>query len=71
MRQVVVISRSCLRCKEQHNIEMAEADYDSWQLGEHIQSAAPYLSEDDRELLISGICGPCFDAIFTEEDEDE
>jgi hypothetical protein len=50
---------------------MPEADYERWQNGEHIQNVAPYLSADDRELLISGMCGKCFDEIFAGEDEDE
>ena len=32
------------------------------------QSAMPNVPADERELLISGICGPCFDAMFREED---
>ena len=34
-----------------------------------IQNAMPNLSADDRELLISGICGPCFDKMFPPEEE--
>jgi len=32
--------------------------------GMHIQNAFPYLDSGQREILISGICGPCFDKIF-------
>ena len=37
-------------------------------LGALIQDAFPYLSTDDRELLMSGICKPCFDDMANEEE---
>tara|TARA_Y100000310_G_C20387451_1_gene671140 strand:+ start:362 stop:508 length:147 start_codon:yes stop_codon:yes gene_type:complete len=42
-------------------------DFISWNNGSYIQNAMPYLSADERELLISGTCGPCFDVMFAEE----
>ena len=39
-------------------------DYQSWQNGKLIQDAMPYLTISQRELLISGICGTCFDKMF-------
>ena len=39
-------------------------DYTSWENGALIQTAMPYLSADEREVLISGMCGPCFDNLF-------
>jgi len=41
-----------------------EDDYTSWENGELIQTAMPYLSAGEREVLISGMCGPCFDNMF-------
>lgn len=32
----------------------------------HVQDAFPHLSLDDRESMISGSHGPCFDAAFAE-----
>lgn len=54
----------CNACSEEHIIEMLAVDYAKWQAGTCIQDAMPYLSLSDRELLISGYCGPCFDAIM-------
>ena len=31
----------------------------------------PYLSTNDRELLISRYCGDCLDALFKDDDEPE
>jgi len=39
-----------------------------WKNGELIQNVMPYLNEDERELLISGTCGKCFDKIFSDWD---
>jgi hypothetical protein len=35
-----------------------------WKRGELIQNAMPHLSNADRELLISGVCGICWLALF-------
>lgn len=35
-----------------------------WEKGKHIQDAFPYLSANDREALITGYCGPCWDREF-------
>jgi hypothetical protein len=46
-------------------------DLQQWKDGELIQDAMPYLSADEREILISNICGLCFEQMFGEgEDED-
>jgi hypothetical protein len=65
----IQLGRTCKVCKEESVMEMWQADYEAWQNGAYIQDSAPYLSVDERELLISGICGSCFDCIFEGEDE--
>ena len=43
--------------------------YDRWQNGEgNIQDLLPELDAGQREILISGTCGTCFDAIFPSDD---
>ena len=54
----------CIKCAEPQHITVGQADLDAWQSGTNIQNAMPYLSADDREILISGICGECFDKIY-------
>jgi len=50
---------------EQFEIRGEDRDFIRWEEeGELIQNALPYLSADERELLISGICGGCFDKMF-------
>jgi hypothetical protein len=48
-------------CHEVFTIRVAEADFQRWNT---IQNAMPYLGASDRELLISGTCGTCFDEMF-------
>lgn len=38
-----------------------------WKAGALIQTVFPELDADARELMISGICGVCFDALTKEE----
>ena len=58
---------TCIRCREPQHIAARTADLDSWIGGELIQVAMPYLSAGEREVLVSGMCGPCFDNMWGEE----
>ena len=55
---------TCDHCKTRYAIMADPADVVAWQDGKLIQDAMPYLSKEDRELLISGTCGDCFSAMF-------
>ncbi len=59
---------ACNRCKGQVEMQVQAEDYEAWENGELIQNAMPYLSADEREVLISGMCGPCFDNLFGDEE---
>jgi hypothetical protein len=65
----MIVERRCMRCGQVKSIALPDAGFAAWQAGELIQVALPTVSADDRELLISGICGPCFDAMFPDEDD--
>jgi len=58
---------TCNKCKDQVEMAVNVDDYTSWENGALIQDAMPYLSAGEREVLISGVCGPCFDNLFGEE----
>jgi len=45
------------------------ADLTAWSEGELIQVALDYLSEGERELLLSGTCDTCWDEMYGEDDE--
>jgi hypothetical protein len=67
----VTIITACPFCGHANEIEVNEADYWDWQDGELAQNAFPYLSADEREMLISGICPKCWAKTFGEEEEEE
>lgn len=71
-KEVCVIT-SCPCCGKANEIEVNEMDYFDWDDGELVQDAFPYLSAEEREMLISGICPTCWNKMFgggfIEEDE--
>ena len=60
-----VMAVRCNMCAANHVIFVKMHDYIEWKNDAgFIQDLMPYLSDADRELLISGTCGPCFDSMF-------
>ena len=66
-RKEYIVITYCPFCKHAHEVPVNEADYWDWQDGELVQNAFPYLTSNERELLISGICPSCWDATSKEE----
>ena len=60
----VTVIVGCIKCAEPQHITVGQADLDAWQSGTLIQDAMPYLSADERELLISQTCGDCWEKMF-------
>ena len=54
----------CPICHEEHIIHVEVEDYLAWTDGATAQVAFPYLSADEREMLISGICPTCWASMF-------
>lgn len=61
------IITACPFCRHANEIAINEADFWDWQDGALVQDAFPYLSADEREMLISGICPNCWDGMFGED----
>lgn len=60
------IKVTCFKCKKEYTINVTEDDYLNWKEGGMlVQDAFPYLSANERELLMSRICGTCFDKMFS------
>ena len=51
-------------------IDVTPEQLTAWETGAHIQTAAPHLSDEDREFLISGITLEEWNAVFGPEDEE-
>lgn len=60
----VVLEARCTECKIIKQILVDPNGYHKWINGTLIQRALPDLSKENRELLISGFCGSCFDKLF-------
>ena len=68
------IKTKCPCCRNAHIVHLTPDQsrrYKDYVCGKgHIQDLLPDLSEDDREMLISGVCPACF-AALAEDEEDE
>ena len=62
----ITIIISCPFCGHANEVEVNEEDYLDWGDGVMVQTAFPYLSADEREMLISGICPKCWGKMFEE-----
>lgn len=56
----------CRCCGKIKNLVLKCEDVAEWRSDNprHIQDVFPYLSADDRELILSGTCGECWKNIF-------
>lgn len=64
------IKTQCPECQGVNYVEVQESDYNAWIEGVHIQNAFPYLSAAQRELLMTGIDGICWDKLFDFDEEE-
>lgn len=60
------IQKVCRMCNNPVVFEISREAYDKWKAGAHLQDVAPELTVDEREIMISGVCGNCFDKMFGE-----
>lgn len=55
----------CSRCKQDIETSITEEMFEQWKRGNAlIQDMMSSVPVDERELLLSGMCGQCFDMIF-------
>lgn len=57
---------TCNNCRKEVTLRVQIKDFFDWKKGKSIALAFDYLSPNEREILISGICSECFDEIFKE-----
>ena len=62
----------CRTCGSDRVVSCTDEQYIAWK-EKHmlIQNAMPDVPKAERELLISGICGTCFERMFREEEEED
>ena len=65
MIRPIEIECTCPFCGQIHIVTVEEMDYRFWEAADvPAQKAFPYLSADEREMLISGICPTCWEKTF-------
>ena len=69
MPMTCVVAVPCVECKNVQEVPVDFEGFRAWQSGELIQEALPGLDTDLRELLISGICPKCWDAMFPSDED--
>ncbi len=67
----VTVETICPVCGKLSWVVVEESDLFAWQNGALVQDAFPYLSAEERELFISGICSDCWDRMFGAEETKE
>ena len=60
----IFLEAVCNHCGEVRMLRVQLDDYIDYKNGTPVQKAFPHLSADERELLVSGMCGECFDELF-------
>ena len=61
----------CNHCDYTENVLVREQDYNSWHNGGFAQDAFPYLTAEQRELMISNTCNDCWQEFFPSNEDDE
>ena len=69
MKELMKSTVRCIVCDDTFDIMVDPNDLNRWAEGELIQEALDYLNPDERELLLSGICGSCWDTLFPDNEE--
>lgn len=68
----ITIETVCPFCGHVNEVVVENSDFIDWQVNGYLaQDAFPYLTAEEREMLISGICKDCWYNAFHEEEEEE
>jgi len=65
----MVVSKRCVMCENTVTLELTTKEYIAWKEGKAIKEAMPDLAKDDRDFLVSGICGVCSKKNWVDEEE--
>lgn len=62
--KIAVKCHPCPGCKIRHRVAVEEDDFYEWKGGKLIQDAFPYLTPEQREMMITGYCKKCWQDLF-------
>jgi hypothetical protein len=67
----VIFSKVCFHCGDESWFRITEKEYKAWVTNDgYIQDVFPHMSNEDREVMISGTHPDCWNAMFPEEDDE-
>lgn len=62
-------TKVCPMCHNPGVVEVLESELNAYRNGQHVEVAFKSLDAAQREMIITGIHGPCWEQIFGEDDE--
>jgi hypothetical protein len=66
---IAVTTAACVMCKRKSRLNIPRDGYREWLNGALIQNALPDLTDDERELLLTGTHPDCWDIAFPDEED--
>lgn len=63
-QKVLVAQVICRFCEEMNFIVLDRRGYEHWQAGMHIRQAFPWMSAEERRLLVSGVDVDCVETLL-------
>jgi hypothetical protein len=70
-RQTLRVTGPCIYCGTEQSIRLDAEAAIKFREGGFAQDCFPTLSADQREFLISGICGKCWNEMFPDEEDSD
>ena len=64
--EYITVLKECPMCHANTSVTLPKDSYMRWRSGNLIQSAWPEGDTEERETLISGLCGSCQVEVFDE-----
>ena len=68
---MIVQTPRCVVCGNTAFLEVEAEGFARWIGGMYVQDALPTLTDDQRELLLSGTHAHCWATLWPEEDDDD
>ncbi len=68
-QEFVKVTVPCMTCKREFSITLPSQGLRDYKFGKLMQQCFPNLDGNMRELLITGICGECFDLMSEQMDD--
>lgn len=69
--RIAKVRGPCYSCGKPQTVSARPEELEKFRAGGYAQDCFPTLPADQREFLISGICGVCWDEMFGGDEEDE